>query len=122
MFFIENEDDLTRVILIKSKSLPVIDAKLMVYKIYKHVILKRRIILQHEYEDIDDVAKCVAYQILSSFCCFIESVRNAFIIDLRKIIYDYPEKFLHVEKIKRLCLEAFENIADEAVVPLERKR
>lgn len=94
----------------------------MVYKKYKHVILKRRIILQHEYEDIDEVAKCIAYQILSSFCCFVESVKKAFMIDLRKLISDYPDKFLHVEKIKRLCLEAFENIADEAVVPFERKR
>lgn len=102
-FFNVNEEYLTRVILIKSKSLPVVDAKLLVYKKYKHVINRRKIVLQHEYDEFDDIAKCIAYQILSSFCTFVESVINAFTMDLHTIISDYPVESLTVEKIKRLC-------------------
>ncbi|XP_065938350.1 uncharacterized protein [Magallana gigas] len=120
-FFNVNEEYLTRVILIKSKSLPVVDAKLLVYKKYKHVINRRKIVLQHEYEEFDDVAKCIAYQILSSFCTFVESVINAFTMDLHTIISDYPVESLTVEKIKRLCKEVFERIEDETIGAFESK-
>lgn len=59
---------------------------------------------------------------LSQYCTFIESVINAFTMDLPKIISDYPEELLTVEKIQQLCLEVFERIKDEAIVPLESKR
>lgn len=121
-FFNVNEDYLTRVILIKSKSLPVVDAKLVVYKKYKHVINRRNIILLHEYEEFDDVAKCIAYQIISSFCTFVESVINAFTMDLHTIISDYPIESLTVEKIKGLCEEVFERIEDKPVGRFESKR
>lgn len=121
-FFNVNEDYLTRVILIKSKSLPVVDAKLVVYKKYKHVINRRNIILLHEYEEFDDVAKCIAYQIISSFCTFVESVINAFTMDLHTIISDYPIESLTVEKIKGLCEEVFERIEDKTVGRFESKR
>lgn len=121
-FFNVNEEYLTRVILINSKSLPVVDAKLLVYKKYKHVINRRKILLQHEYEEFDDVAKCVAFQILSSFCTFVESLINAFTMDLQTIISDYPVESLTVEKIKRLCEEVFERIDDETIGTFESKR
>lgn len=119
-----NEDYLTRVILIKSKCVPKDDAKLTVFSNFKHVINKRQpvIILQHENDEFNDVAKFIAYQMLSQFCTFIESVINAFTIDLPKIISDYPEKLLTVEKIHHLCLEVFERIEDEAILSLESKR
>lgn len=121
-FFNVNEEYLTRVILIKSKSLPVVDAKLLVYKKYKHVINRRKIVLQHEYDEFDDVAKCIAYQILSSFCTFVESVINAFTMDLHTIISDHPAESLTVEKIKRLCEEVFKRIEDETIGAIESKR
>lgn len=121
-FFNVNEEYLTRVILINSKSLPVVDAKLLVYEKYKHVINRRKILLQHEYEEFDDVAKCVAFQILSSFCTFVESLINAFTMDLQTIISDYPVESLTVEKIKRLCEEVFERIDDETIGTFESKR
>lgn len=121
-FFNVNEEELSRVILIKSKSLPVVDAKLLVYKKYKHVINKRKIILQHEYEEYDDVAKFIAYQLLSSFCTFVESVINAFTMDLRRIISDIPDELMTVEKIRQLCLEVFKGIEDEAIGSMQRKR
>lgn len=117
-----DEDYLTRVILINSKYLPVVDAKLMVYKKYKHVINKGKIILQHGYEDFDDVAKFIAYQMLSSYCTFVESVINAFTMDLPKIISDYPDEDLTPEEITQMCLQVFERIEDEAVGSMESNR
>lgn len=117
-----NEDNFTRVILIKGNSLPVVDAKLIVYKKYEHVINKQNIILQHEYEEFNDVAKFIAYQMISLYCTFVESVINAFTMDLHTIISDYPVESLSVEKIKRLCEEVFERIEDETIGAFESKR
>lgn len=117
-----NKDHLTRVILIKSKAIRVVDAKLIVYKKYKHVINKRNIFLQHEYEDNDDVAKFIAYQMLSSFCSFLESVIIAFTMDLPQIISDYPVKCFTPENIKQTCLEVFERIEDRAAKSIDSNR
>lgn len=79
----------------------------MVYKKYKHIINERKLFLQHEYEEFDDVAKMVAYQKLMSFCSSVESVINAFSVDLYKIVTDYVGKPLTANKIKEMCLKAF---------------
>ncbi|XP_052695493.1 uncharacterized protein LOC128173851 isoform X6 [Crassostrea angulata] len=121
-FFNVIEDTITRVILIKSKSLPVVDAKLTVYKKYKHLIDKQKIILQHEYEEFDDVAKFIAYQMISLYCTFVESVINAFTMDLPKMISDCPVELLTVGKIKQLCLEVFETIEDKDVLSTDSNR
>lgn len=117
-----NDDYLTRVILIKKTYLQKVDEKLIVYEKFKHVINKRNIILKHEDDQFDDVAKSIAYQMLSSFCTFVESVINAFTMDLPKIISDCPVEFLTVEKIKQFCLEVFERIEDKAVGSMEGNR
>lgn len=117
-----NEDNLTRVILIKSKFLPVVDAKLLVYKKYKHVINQRKIILKHEYEEFDDVAKFIAYQMLSLYCTSVESVIIGFTMDLPKIMSYYSVELLTVGKIKQICLEVFDRIEDSAVVSMDSHR
>lgn len=108
--------------MIKSKSLPVVDAKLSVYKKYKHVINKQKIILQHEYEEFDDVAKFIAYQMISLYCTFVESVITAFTMHLPKMISDYPVESLTVGKIKQICLEVFERIEDRDVLSMNSNR
>lgn len=119
-----NEDYRTRVILIKSKYVPKEDAKRTVFINFEQVFNNRQpvIILQHEDDEFDNVAKFIAYQILSQFCTFIESVINAFTIDLPNIISNYPENLLTVEKIHHLCLEVLERIEDEATLSWESKR
>lgn len=109
-------------ILITGKSLPVVEAKLIVYKKYKNVINKQTIILQHEYEEFDDVAKFIAYQMISLYCTFVESVINAITMDLPKMISDYPVESLTVGKIKQICLEVFEKIEDKDVPSMDRNR
>ncbi|XP_065939577.1 uncharacterized protein [Magallana gigas] len=121
-FFNVNEDNFTRVILIKGNSLPVVDAKLIVYKKYEHVINKQKIILQHEYEEFDDVAKFIAYQILSLYCTFVESVITAFTMHLPKMISEYPVESLTVGKIEQICLRVFERIEDKDVLSMDCNR
>lgn len=100
-------DSPTKVILITSKSLPIVKAKLTVYKKYKHVINKKNIFLQHEHEEFDDVAKLIAYQKVMEFCSSVESVINAFSVDLYKIVSDYEGRPLTANKITKMCLKAF---------------
>lgn len=96
-----------KVILITSKSLPIVKAKLTVYKKYKHVINEKKIFLQHEHEEFDDVAKLIAYQKVMEFCSSVESVINAFSGNLYKIVSDNLERPLTANIITRMCLEAF---------------
>lgn len=117
-----NEDNFTRVILIKGNSLPVVDAKLIVYKKYKAVINKQKIILQHEYEEFDDVAKFIAYQMISLYCTFVESVITAFTMHLPKMISEYPVESLTVGKIEQICLRVFERIEDKDVLSMDCNR
>lgn len=113
-----DEDNFTRVILIKCNSLPVVDAKLIVYKKYEHVINKQKIILQHEYEEFDDVAKFIAYQMISLYCTFVESVITAFTMHLPKMISEYPVESLTVGKIEQV----FERIEDKDVLSMDSNR
>lgn len=101
-----DEDNPTKIILITSKYLPIVKAKLIVYKKYKHTINERKIFLQHEYDEFDEVAKMVAYQKLMAFCTSVESVIKAFSVDLYKIITEYVGKPLRANKIKKMCLKA----------------
>lgn len=72
-----------RIILITSKHVYAVDAKLAVYKKYKEEIdAHQPILLHHEYEEFDEVAKLNAFKRLSSYCGFIESVRTFFEKDL----------------------------------------
>lgn len=102
------EDTRIRVILIRSKSLPVVLSKLIVYKNFKHVINEKGFFLQHEYEEIDDVAKMIAYRVISSFCSSVESLINAFTADLRRSMADYFDKQLTAVKIRKICSEVLE--------------
>lgn len=101
------EDDLTRVILIKSESIPIVDAKLIVYRTYKHFINKRKVFLRHVLEDIDEIAKLSAYERLSSFCVLTETLINSLTIDLQKGISEYKNDSLTAETIAKQCYELF---------------
>lgn len=71
-----NDNDVARVILIRSHDIQIVKTKLAVYKKYKKAIPSLNILLHHEYEEFDDVAKLVVFKRLSSFCDFIESAIN----------------------------------------------
>lgn len=107
-FFHLNEDNIVKVILIKSESLSIIEAKLIVYRKFKHFINNRKVLLQHVLEDFDEVAKMSTYERLSSFCVFVESVINTFTVDLYMTINESIfDKLLTPEKLREQCYEVF---------------
>lgn len=109
-----NEENITRVILIRSESIHVVEAKLAVYRKYKHLINKRKLILHHVYEDYDEVAKLMAYERLSSLCALVESLVNIFTIGLSEFGREIKGK-QPSEDIQKFCQEIFNRAKDEAV-------
>lgn len=108
MLFEMEEDTRIRVILIRSKSLPVVSSKLIVYKSFKHVMTQRDFFLQHEYEEFDDVAKSIAYHVILSFCSSVESLINAFTADLYKSMAVYFDESLKADEIRIKSSDVFE--------------
>lgn len=56
-FFCFYEDNLFKVIFIRSKFILVVEVKLIVYKKYKNVIKKRKIFLQYVDDEFDEIVK-----------------------------------------------------------------
>lgn len=112
-----NEDELnvTRVILIRSESIPFVEAKLVVYRTYKNFINTKRVFLHHALENNDELAKFSAYEQLSSFCVFVESLINSLTIELRRIMSEHQIKsntHLTSRTIETLCYEVFDKTED----------
>lgn len=102
-----SEDQRIKVMLIRSQFLPVIPSKRIVYKSFKHEINEQEIFLQHEYEDFDDVAKLIAFRLLSSFCSSLESIIYSLTTDLHENMSDEFDKLLTAEEIKDICRITF---------------
>lgn len=56
-FFSFYEDNLFKVIFIRSKFILIVEVKLIVYKKYKNVIKKRKIFLQYVDDEFDEIVK-----------------------------------------------------------------
>lgn len=102
-----SEDKRIKVMLIRSQFLPVIPSKRIVYKSFKHEINEQEIFLQHEYEDFDDVAKLIAFRLLSSFCSSLESIIYSLTTDLHENMSDAFDELLTAEEIKDICWITF---------------
>lgn len=122
--FCPTEFSHTMIILITSKFLPVVKAKLMVYEKYKHTINTGQLFLQHEYEEFDNVAKLFAAHHLKWFCTYIESIINAFTVDFYQIITAHVDRPLKGKDIEKMCLKAFnESLFDPYdLCDIEQKR
>lgn len=103
----DDEGNCVKVILISSDSIPVVSAKLVAYKNFKRVINEKEIYLQHEYEDFDNVAKLIAYNIVSSFCLYLDSLIHTFTNDLHKIMFDNYDKQLKRKQVREMCFDVF---------------
>lgn len=104
----DDEVNCTKVMLISSDSIPVVSAKLIAYKNFQRVINKKEIYLQHEYEDFDNVAKLIAYNIVSSFCLSLDSLIHTFTNGLHKVMLDDYDKPLKAKQIRAICFDVFE--------------
>lgn len=113
------EDDLPKIILIRSKSISIVEAKLAVYKKYKNVIKKGNFFLQHVDDEFDEIAKFVANERLSSFCVFVESLINTFTIDLLTVFSKPYDNSLTPEKVGQMCLQVFNRTKHETFASVE---
>lgn len=106
------ENNHTRIILITSKDISIVQAKLIVLERFENVIKEKNIFLQHVFDDFDEAAKLVACQRLSSFSTFVKLVLRCFTTDLYEIItkYMYTDEMLTPGKIKQLCLKVFGDV------------
>lgn len=99
-----NHNDHVRLILVQSKYLRVIEAKLKVYNEYKDEIESENILLQHVFDDYDEIAKLCAYKKLSWIFGIVECSRKLFNRKrLPSIINEALDCVLTPEYIRRLC-------------------
>ncbi|XP_034317808.2 uncharacterized protein [Magallana gigas] len=75
-FLQDNHENQVRVILIHSKSLRVIEAKLRVYREYKSVIDSGKIFLHHVYDDFEEISKLSAHSKMTWLCTVVQTLRN----------------------------------------------
>lgn len=112
------DDKITKVILINTEFVGVVDAKLKVYKKYKHVIDGQDIFLQHVCEDFDEMAKLMAYRKVSycfDFITGITKVLEAFTGQrLQDVIDRSVDVSLALQNIREICYR--ENVSPAGTV------
>lgn len=91
-------------ILIYSKSLRVIEAKLRVYREYQNIIDPGNIYLHHVYEDMEELAKLSAHKKISNLHRCVRELKNTFDIENVPYLIKYvADTVLTEEKIRGLC-------------------
>lgn len=115
-FFESRKENIVRVILIKSDSIGVIDAKLEAYRNYRPFIDSGMIVLHHVYDEYDEIAKLSAYCRISHFSDLIVGLINSFSTEsLGNVICKAMDKMLTKEKIEELCFGVFITYENETV-------
>lgn len=105
-FLQDNREDQVRVILIHSKSLRVIEAKLKVYREYKTVIDSGKIFLQHVYDDFEEISKLSAHNKMTWLCSVVKTLRNN--LDCLNTILEKDTDIVFTEEnILKPCQKAF---------------
>lgn len=101
-FLQANQKDRVKVILIRSKSVRVIEAKLKVYREYNTVIESSNIFLQHEYDDFEKVSKLSVHKKLTWLCGVVKTFRNN-LNNLNRILKNETNSVLTEDYLKELC-------------------
>lgn len=101
-FLQANQKDRVKVILIHSKSVRVIEAKLKVYKKYNTVIESSNLFLQHEYDDFENVSKLSVHNKLTWLYGVVETFRNN-LNNLNRILKNESNSVLTEDYLKELC-------------------
>lgn len=104
-FLQANKHDEVRIILIKSDSLSIVEAKFEVYKALKDRINSENMFLHHVLEEYDEIAKLSFHRKLSSFSGIIEDLsKNIPINSLTAIIKKAEENVFTHRNVRNLCL------------------
>lgn len=101
-FLQANQKDRVKVILIRSKSVRVIEAKLKVYREYNTVIESSNIFLQHEFDDFENVSKLSVHKKLTWLCGVVKTFRNN-LNNLNRILKNETNSVLTEDNFKELC-------------------
>lgn len=110
------DNTIPRVILIHSKSVQVVDAKLKVYKTFKSYMDQGHIFIHHEYEDNDDIARWIACEHIVQSCAYLESIRASISeTHLVSVLDDAFNNSFTQENIRELCYKIFIQTKDETV-------
>lgn len=103
----DNKDEI-RIILIHSRSLPSIQAKLVVYKTYQSKIKSENIYLHHDYDDYDEISKMSAKQKLLLFRRTVDVLSESIPRqEIPNIIEQAAIRALTSQNIRQLCFDAF---------------
>lgn len=101
-FLQANQKDRVKVILIHSKSVRVIEAKLKVYREYESVIDSSNIFLQHVYDDFEKVSKLSVHNKLTWLCGVVKTLRKN-LNYLNSILKNDTESVLTEDYLLELC-------------------
>lgn len=115
-FFGTMDNTIPRVILIHSKSVQVVDAKLKVYKTFKSYIGHGHIFIHHEYEDNDDIGRWIACVHIVQSCAYLESIIESISkTHLVSVLDDALNNSFTRQNIRELCYKIFIQTMDETV-------
>lgn len=115
-FFGTIDNTIPRVILIHSKSVQVVDAKLKIYKTFKSYMSHDQIFRHHEYEDNDDIARWIACQHIVPSCASLESIIESISeTHLVSVLDDAFNNWFTRENIRKLCYQIYIQTKDETV-------
>lgn len=101
-FLQANQKVPVKVILIHSKSVRVLEAKLKIYREYKTAIDSSNILLQHEYDDIEEISKLSAHNKLTWLCDAVKTFRIN-LNYLNKILKYETDSVLNEYDLEELC-------------------
>lgn len=107
-FFHQALKDMLRVIWIYSKSVNVVDAKLVVFTNYESYLKNETIYLQHAFDNAENVIRFGAYQQVKSLEKMIDSISESVPIDSFEMILKAAiDKVLSRELIRELSYDTF---------------
>lgn len=90
-----------KVILVRSKSISTVEAKLAVYRKHRKNISMKRTFIHHEYDDYGEVSKWIAFHKLSSFLNTVMRMTSNIKWDIsQKIVQKSLKRIIGVSKKK----------------------
>lgn len=111
-----NKKDHVRIILVQSKLLRVIEAKLAIYKEYASEIDSENLLLQHVFEDCDEISKLSAHKKLSWISGVVECLSKLIPLKHLSTILDKAADCVLTEKNISLMCNAFRTDDDGTCV------
>lgn len=119
----ESFENIPNVIVIRSKSMQVIDAKFKVYRTFEMYMEAKQIFLHHEYEDSDDIVRWIASQKIATVRASVQLKMDSFSEDnLADVINSALKNSLTRQNIRDLCCDVYIKTREEDVGSVKSRR